>query len=75
VNRYELRDVQTCEAMDIADFGRGVAPDLPEIHTGGEPVGDLDLPPSARAVGQATAELVNGARSAFGWLASRARKM
>ena len=74
VNRYELRDVQPCEAIDIAEFGRGVAPDLPEIRTGGEPIGDLDLPPSARAVGQATTELVNGARSAFGWLANQARR-
>jgi hypothetical protein len=74
VNRYELRDVRPCEAIDIAEFGRSIAPDLPEIHTGGEPIGDLDLPPSARAVGQATTELVNGARSAFGWLANQARR-
>ncbi|HYK33044.1 MAG TPA: hypothetical protein VEV63_13835 [Streptosporangiaceae bacterium] len=74
VNRYELRDVQPCESVDIAEFGRGVAPDLPEIHTSGAPIGDLDLPPSARAVGQATTELVNGARSAFGWLTNQARK-
>jgi hypothetical protein len=74
VSRYELRDVQPREAIDIAEFGRGAAPDLPEIHTGGEPIGDLDLPPSARAVGQVTTELVNGARSAFGWLTGQARK-
>lgn len=74
VSRYELRDVQVREAIDVAEFGQGIAPDLPVIHTGGEPIGDLDLPPSARAVGQATTELVNGARSAFGWLASQARK-
>lgn len=75
VSRYELRDVQPREVIDIAEFGQGIAPDLPVMHTGGEPIGDLDLPPSARAVGQATTELVNGARSAFGWLANQARKV
>ncbi len=75
VSRYELRDVQPRAAIDIAEFGRGIAPDRPVIHTSGEPIGDLDLPPSARAVGQATTELANGARSAFGWLANQARKV
>jgi outer membrane lipoprotein-sorting protein len=76
VSRYELRDVRPRQATDIAEFGQGVAaPDLPVIHTDGEPIGDLDLPASARVVGQATTELVNGARSAVGWLASQARKV
>lgn len=75
VNRYELRHLQPCEAIDVAEFGPGIGPDLPVIHTGGEPIGDLDLPPSARAAGQAGANLVNGTRSAFGWLANRAHKV
>jgi outer membrane lipoprotein-sorting protein len=74
VSRYELRDVQSREAVDVAEFGAGIAPGLPVIQTNGEPIGDLDLPDSARAVGQVGAELFNGARSAFGWLAGQARK-
>lgn len=75
VNRYELRHLQPCEAIDVAEFGSGIAPDLPVIQTSGEPIGDLDLPPSARAVGQAGADLVSGTRSAFGWLANQAHKV
>lgn len=75
VSRYELRHVQRREAIDVAEFGSGIAPGLPVIHTNGERIGDLDLPESARVIGQAGADLVNGARSAFGWLAGQARKV
>lgn len=44
VSRYELRHVQPRESIDVAEFGSGIAPDLPVIRTGGEPIGDLNLP-------------------------------
>ncbi len=50
VARFELREVTTQEASDLAEFGAGIAPDLPVHDTDSGPAGDLDLPDAARTV-------------------------
>jgi hypothetical protein len=64
VSRFELREVQPCGGIDVAEFGRGIAPELPVYRTNGEPICDLDLPAPARAVGQVGADLLNLFRGA-----------
>lgn len=46
----ELQDLVVDPDADQVEFGSAIAPDLPVISTGGEPVDDLDLPPVAKSI-------------------------